>query len=165
MVNSARGAIDIDGTDDTGFVNAERLFEMTQENSGSHYFKSGGFRAWRDYGCAILLNSTQFAPGLQVCDGVAYPIQVQITMKVVNRNVDLCPEQFLGGAGQVLGSVGDNNKRVPALVADVMRARAQCTCFFTKVVLASTETSGTTNAMNYPLDSAERLLNSAGQMR
>ena len=165
VVNSARGAIDIDGTDDTGFVNAERLFEMTQENSGSHYFKSGGFRAWRDYGCAILLNSTQFAPGLQVCDGVAYPIQVQITMKVVNRNVDLCPEQFLGGAGQVLGSVGDNNKRVPALVADVMRARAQCTCFFTKVVLASTETSGTTNAMNYPLDSAERLLNSAGQMR
>ena len=165
VVNSARGAIDIDGTDDTGFVNAARLFEMTQENSGSHYFKSGGFRAWRDYGCAILLNSTQFAPGLQVCDGVAYPIQVQITMKVVNRNVDLCPEQFLGGAGQVLGSVGDNNKRVPALVADVMRARAQCTCFFTKVVLASTETSGTTNAMNYPLDSAERLLNSAGQMR
>ena len=41
VVNSARGAIDIDGTDDTGFVNAERLFEMTQENSGSHYFKSG----------------------------------------------------------------------------------------------------------------------------
>ena len=95
VVNSARGAIDIDGTDDSGFVNAERLFEMTQENSGSHYFKSGGFRAWRDYGCAILLNSTQFAPGLQVCDGVAYPIQVQITMKVVNRNVDLCPEQFI----------------------------------------------------------------------
>ena len=82
VVNSARGAIDIDGTDDTGFVNAERLFEMTQENSGSHYFKSGGFRAWRDYGCAILLNSTQFAPGLQVCDGVAYPIQVQITRRL-----------------------------------------------------------------------------------
>ena len=163
VVNSARGAIDSD-KDDTGFVNAERLFEMTQENSGSHYFKSGGFRAWRDYGCAILLNSTQFAPGLQVCDGVAYPIQVQITMKVVNRNVDLCPEQFIGGAGQVLGTLG-GNKKCPALVGDVMRARAQCTCFFTKVVLASTETSGTTNAMNYPLDSAERLLNSAGQMR
>ena len=46
-----------------------------------------------------------------------------------------------------------------------MRARAQCTAFFTKVVLATTETSATTNAMNYPLDSAERLLNSAGQMR
>ena len=38
-----------------------------------------------------------------------------------------------------------------------MRAQAQCTCFFTKVVLATTETSATTNAMNYPLDSAERL--------
>ena len=73
MGNSARGAIDVDGSDQTGFVNAERLFEMTQENAGSHYFKSGGFRAWRDYGCAVLLNSTQFAPGLQVCDGVAYP--------------------------------------------------------------------------------------------
>ena len=77
-------------------------------------------------------------------------------MKVVNRNVDLCPEQFLGGAGQVLGSVGDNNKRVPALVADVMRARAQCTCFFTKVVLASTEECD---------ELPPRLLNSAGQMR
>ena len=165
MVNSARGAIDIDGTDDTGFVNAERLFEMTQENSGSHYFKSGGFRAWRDYGCAVLLNSTQFAPGLQVCDGVAYPIQIQITMKVQNRNVDLCPERFLGQNDQIGGVVGTGGKKVPALCADVMRARAQCTAFFTKVVLATTETSATTNAMNYPLDSAERLLNSAGQMR
>ena len=83
-------------TGQTGFVDAERLFEMTLDNAGQHYFKEGGFRAWRDYGCAVLLNSTQFAPGLQVCDGVAYPIQVQITMKVCNKNVDLCPEQFLG---------------------------------------------------------------------
>ena len=36
---------------------------------------------------------------------------------------------------------------------------------FTKVVLTTTETSATTNALNYPLDSAERLLNAAGQMR
>ena len=144
VVNSARGAIDIDGTDQTGFVNAERLFEMTQENSGSHYFKSGGFRAWRDYGCAVLLNSTQFAPGLQVCDGVAYPIQIQISMKVANRNVDLCPEKFIGQALQVGGVTGSGVKKVPALCADVMRARAQCTCFFTKVVLATTETSATT---------------------
>ena len=71
VVNSARGAIDIDGSDKTGFVDAERLFEMTLDNAGQHYFKEGGFRAWRDYGCAVLLNSTQFAPGLQVCDGVA----------------------------------------------------------------------------------------------
>ena len=165
VVNSARGAIDIDGSDKTGFVDAERLFEMTLDNAGQHYFKEGGFRAWRDFGCAVLLNSTQFAPGLQVCDGVAYPIQVQITMKVCNKNVDLCPEQFLGVTAQVEGVLGTGAKTAPALCADVMRARAQCTCFFTKVVLASSETSATTNAMNYPLDSAERLLNSAGQMR
>ena len=167
VVNSARGAIDKDGSDQTGFVDAERLFEMTQENSGSHYFKSGGFRAWRDYGCAVLLNSTQFAPGLQVCDGVAYPIQIQIEMTVVNRNVDLCPERFIGTIAAPTGDAlaGTGGKFLPALCADVLRARAQCTCFFTKVVLASTETSGTTNAMNYPLDSAERLLNAAGQMR
>ena len=157
IVNSARGAIDY-SPDKTGYIDAERLFEMTQENCGSHYFKSGGFRAWRDYGCAVLLNSTQFAPGLQVCDGVAYPIQVQIRMEVMNRNVDLCPEQFLGQNGQVLGVVGSGAKAVPALCADVLRGQAQCTAFFTKVVLATTETSATTNAMNYPLDSAERLL-------
>ena len=90
---------------------------------------------------------------------------MQITMKVVNRNVDLCPERFLGQVAQVTGVDGTAAKVVPALCTDVMRARAQCTCFFTKVVLATTETSATTNAMNYPLDSAERLLNSAGQMR
>ena len=45
----ARGAID-EANDKTGFVNAERLFELTQENAGSHYFAKGGFRAWRDYG-------------------------------------------------------------------------------------------------------------------
>ena len=86
-------------------------------------------------------------------------------MKVVNRNVDLCAEKFIGCYNDVTGALGTGGKKVPALCADVMRARAQCTCFFTKVVLATTETSATTNAMNYPLDSAERLLNSAGQMR
>ena len=90
-----------------------------------------------------------------MCDGVAYPIQVQITMKVANKNVDLCPEKLIGQPGGVLGT---GAKTVPALCVDVMRARAQCTCFFTKVVLATTETSATTNAMNYPLDSAERLV-------
>ena len=173
IVNSARGAIDSESSDKTGFVNAERLFEMTQENAGSHYFKEGGFRAWRDYQCAVLLNSTQFAPGLQVSDGVAYPIQVQIEMTVQNRCVDVCAEKLLGPVGVVTQGIGggalatDQNgaKIAPALVADYIRARAQATCFFTKIVLATTETSATTNAMNYPLDSAERLMNSAGQMR
>ena len=95
VVNSARGAIDIDGSDQTGFVNAERLFEMTQENAGGHYFRSGGFRAWRDYGCAVLLNSTQFAPGLQVCDGIAYPIQVQIERTEVSMSVRRCSTEPL----------------------------------------------------------------------
>ena len=53
----------------------------------------------------------------------------------------------------------------PAVIADYVRAQAQCTAIFTKVVLATTETSATTNAMNYPLDSAERLMNAAGQMQ
>ena len=100
IVNSARGAIEEDGSDQTGFVNAERLFELTQENAGSHYFAKGGFRAWRDFGCAVLLNSSQFAPGLQVCDGVAYPIQVQINMTVENRCVSVSA-QNLCGANQV----------------------------------------------------------------
>ena len=76
---------------------------MTQENAGTHYFKEGGFRAWRDYGCAVLLNSTQFAPGLQVCDGIAYPIQVQITLTLQNRCVDMCPEMLIGAPGVTPG--------------------------------------------------------------
>ena len=172
IVNSARGAIDEDGSDQTGFVNAERLFELTQENAGSHYFAKGGFRAWRDYGCAVLLNSSQFAPGLQVCDGVAYPIQIQIQMTVENRCVSVSA-QNLCGANVVHSSVGGGNaeadlysgKLGPAPIADYVRGQAQCTAIFTKVVLATTETSATTNAMNYPLDSSERLMNAAGQMQ
>ena len=163
-MNSARGAIDIDGSDQTGFVNAERLFAMTQENAGTHYFKEGGFRAWRDYGCAVLLNSTQFAPGLQVCDGIAYPIQVQITLTLQNRCVDMCPEMLIGAPGVTPGGqLGE--KTVPALIADCIRAQAQATAIYTKIILATSETSATTNAMNYPLSSAERMLNAAGQMR
>ena len=94
-------------------------------------------------------------------------------MTVQNRCVDVCAEKLLGPVGAVHVGIGapniadDDNgaKLVPSLVADYIRAQAQATCFFTKVVLATTETSGSTNAMNYPLDSAERLLNSAGQMR
>ena len=173
IVNSARGAIDADGSDQTGFVNAERLFELTQENAGSHYFAKGGFRAWRDYGCAVLLNSSQFAPGLQVCDGVAYPIQVQIQMTVENRCVGVSAQNLCGAAQVNAGAVGGgvsapdfySGKIAPAVIADYLRAQAQCTAIFTKVVLATTETSATTDAMNYPLDSAERLMNAAGQMQ
>ena len=149
VVNAAQGHIDKSG-DSTYFVDAERLWEMTRENATSHYFKKGGFRAWRDKECAILLSSAQFAPGLQVCDGVAYPVQIEVEMEVENRHVGVCP---LGVAGKGF------------LVADVIDAQAQVTAIFTKVILATTETSATTNAMNFPLDSAERLLNQAGQMR
>ena len=131
---------------------SERLFEMTRENSGSHYFKEGGFRLWRDKCMAVLLSSAQFAPGLMVSDGVAYPINVDITLELQNRNVEVTALALQGEA-------------VHQCVADEIRAQAQCTAIFTKIILATTETSATTNAMNYPLDSAERILNSAGSMR
>ena len=55
--------------------------------------------------------------------------------------------------------------RVHKVVGDAIRGQMQCTAIFTKIVLATTESSASTNAMNFPLDSAERLLNAAGQMR
>ena len=131
---------------------SERLFEMTRENAGSHYFQEGGFRAWRDSGMAVLLSSQQFAPGIGVSDGVAYPINVDLELELQNRHVDVSALDLQGSACH-------------QLVADSIRAQAQATAIFTKIILATTETSATTNAMNYPLDSAERILNSAGSMR
>ena len=61
--------------------------------------------------------------------------------------------------------VGHGNKRCHKLQPDYIRAQAQCTAFYQRVVLATTETAATVNAMNYPLASAERLMNAAGQMR
>ena len=152
QVNNAQGHIDKVGDANEAFILAERLFEMTRENSGSHYFKEGGFREWRDKQMAVLLSSAQFAPGLMVSDGVAYPVNIDITMELQNRHVDVSALQIQGAA-------------VHQCVADNIRAQAQCTAIFTKIILATTETSATTNAMNYPLDSAERILNSAGSMR
>jgi len=154
IVNSARGAIDKSEDTTVGFIDAERLWQMTRENASSDYFKSGGFRAWRDYGCAVLLASPQFAPGLQACDGVAYPVQIQVEMVVENRAADVIAN---AQNGVVAGS------RVAQIAADFIRAQAQVTAIFTKVVLSTTETSATTNALNYPLDAAERLMNAAGQ--
>ena len=156
IVNSARGAID-PSTDDTGFIDAERLWEMTKENATSEYFKAGGFRAWRDYQCAVLLHSSQFAPGLQSCDGVAYPVQIQIELTVQNRAVDVCALGIQGKAGATT--------RAHCLSVDYIRGRAQATAIFTKLILATSETSGSTNYMSYPLDSSERLMNSAGALR
>jgi hypothetical protein len=152
QVNNAQGHIDKVGSDNEAFILAERLFEMTRENSGSHYFKEGGFRAWRDSGMAVLLSSAQFAPGLGVSDGVAYPVNIDVTVELQNRHTDVSALALQGGA-------------VHQMVADSIRAQAQCTAIFTKIILATTETSATTNAMNYPLDSAERMLNQAGSMR
>ena len=152
QVNNAQGHIDKAGGANESFIMAERLFEMTRENAGSHYFKEGGFRAWRDSGMAVLLSSAQFAPGLSVSDGVAYPINVDLSIELQNRHVDVTALDIAGlGSHQVS--------------RDLIRAQPQCTAVFTKIILATTETSATTNAMNYPLDSAERILNSAGSMR
>ena len=157
IVNSARGAID-PSADETGFTDAERLFEMTKENANSEYFKHGGFRQWRDYGSCVLLSSSQFAPGLQACDGVSYPVQIQVEATLQNRAVDIT----------ALGIQGTGN---PALVRahniskDYIRARAQVTAIFSKLILSTSETSASTNYMSYPLDSAERLMNNSGAMR
>ena len=51
------------------------------------------------------------------------------------------------------------------LARDYIRAQGQVTAIFTKVVLSTTETSATTNAMNFPLDTSERLMSAAGAMR
>ena len=155
IVNSARGALD-NAADESGFVDAERLWEMTKENANSEYFKQGGFRAWRDYGCAVLLSSSQFAPGMQACDGVAYPVQIQVEMTVQNRAVDVLA---LGIQGK------DGTEKVHQLTRDYIRGRAQVTALFNKLVLSTTETSASTNYMSYPLDSAERLMNNAGAFR
>ena len=152
QVNNAQGHIDKVGSDNEAFILAERLFEMTRENSGSHYFKEGGFRAWRDSNMAVLLSSAQFAPGLGVSDGVSYPVNLDITVELQNRHTDVSALALQGEA-------------VHQVIADKIRAQAQCTAIFTKIILATTETSATTNAMNYPLDSAERMLNQAGSQR
>ncbi len=155
IVNSARGALD-KAADETGFVDAERLWEMTKENANSEYFKQGGFRAWRDYGCAVLLSSSQFAPGMQACDGVSYPVQIQVEMTVQNRAVDVLALGVSGKRGTELAH---------QLSRDHIRARAQVTALFSKLILSTTETSASTNYMSYPLDSAERLMNNAGAFR
>ena len=160
IVNSARGAIEKSADVDTGFIDAERLWEMTRENCNSKYFAEGGFRAWRDFGCTLLLSSPQFAPGLQACDGVAYPVQIQIEMELENRAVDVSALALFGG-NDAVNLIG-GGKQVHRLQPDYIRAQAQCTAFYQKVVLATTETSASVNAMNYPLASAERLLNAAG---
>ena len=170
IVNSARGAIDKSSDTDSGYVDAERLWEMTKENCNSKYFVDGGFRAWRDHNCAILLSSPQFAPGLQACDGVAYPIQIQIEMDVVNKSVDLCAQaSFKGGTIQTGSVLVDGTthaaKTVCRVVPDIIKGQAQCTAFYQKVVLATTETAATVNSMNYPLASAERLMNAQGRIR
>ena len=163
IVNSARGAIE-KSADDTGFIDAERLWEMTKENCNSKYFADGGFRAWRDHNCAILLSSPQFAPGLQACDGVAYPIQIQIEMVCENRSCDLSAESSFGPGAVITDGVVKVGG-ICRIAADIIRGQAQCTAFYQKVVLATTETAATVNSMNYPLASAERLMNAQGRIR
>ena len=59
----------------------------------------------------------------------------------------------------------NNSAKSLQLSRDYIRAQGQVTAIFTKVVLSTTETSATTNAMNFPLDTAERLMSAAGAMR
>ena len=76
------------------------------------------------------------------CDGVAYPVQIQIEMRVQNRSVDVSAEgSFLPGTAETAIAAKANICR---LVPDIIRGQAQCTAFYTKVVELPTEFSGTT---------------------
>ena len=164
IVNSARGSIEKSADVDTGFVDAERLWEMTKQNCNSKYFADGGFRAWRDHNCALLLSSSQFATGLMACDGIAYPVQLQVQLRIENKSVDLCAQASFKN-GQASTATGGAKADICRLVPDIIRGQGQVTAFYQKVVLATTETAGTVNSMNYPLSSAERLLNAQGRIR
>ena len=83
-------------------------------------------------------------------------------MVVQNRAVDVSALALTQAGENDLAMAGLGGKRVHRLQADFIRAQAQCTAFYQKVVLATTETSASVNAMNYPLSSAERLMNAAG---
>ena len=110
QVNNAQGHIDRVGSKNEAFILAERLFEMTRENAGSHYFKEGGFRVWRDSNMAVLLSSSQFAPGLGVSDGVAYPVNIDITLELQNRNTDV---SALALQGQKCHQISAPRPRLP----------------------------------------------------
>ena len=94
------------------------------------------------------------------------PVQIQIEMVVENRSVDVSALTCCRNGGvNAAAFAGHGNKRCHKLQPDYIRAQAQCTAFYQRVVLATTEPAATVNAMNYPLASAERLMNAAGQMR
>ena len=100
-------------------------------------------------------------------------MQIQIEMEVQNRAVDVCALSVCGSLGTHADAstlaiapfqASDNGqpKTCHMLQPDFIRSQAQVTAFYQKVVLATTETSASVNAMNYPLSSAERLLSAAG---
>ena len=163
--NNLRPRAPLTTPENTGFIDQERLYRLTQENCNSAYFKEGGFRAWRDYGCAVLLSSAQFAPGLQVCDGISYPVSIRIEAELMDRAVKVCSLDTGINPSHATVVEANNSALSLQLSRDYIRAQGQVTAIFTKVVLSTTETSATTNAMNFPLDTAERLMSAAGAMR
>ena len=91
------------------------------------------------------------------CDGVSYPVQIQVEMVLQNRAVDVTALGIQGTAR--------NTCRAHSISQDTIRARAQVTAIFSKLILSTSETSASTNYMSYPLDSSERLMNNAGALR
>ena len=89
-------------------------------------------------------------------------LRTPIEMILENRAVDVCALAVIGGGKNGGEMAGHGGKTCHKLQPDYIRAQAQATAFYQKVMLATTETSASVNAMNYPLASAERLLNAAG---
>ena len=100
-----------------------------------------------------------------MCDGISYPVSIRVEAELVNRAVKISSldtgvlANGDAAAGLACSAIGLQLSR------DFIRAQGQVTAIFTKVVLSTTETSATTNAMNFPLDTAERLMSAAGAMR
>ena len=83
----------------------------------------------------------------------------------MNRAVKVCSLDTGINPSHASAEEQNNSAKSLQLSRDYIRAQGQVTAIFTKVVLSTTETSATTNAMNFPLDTAERLMSAAGAMR
>jgi len=100
-----------------------------------------------------------------VCDGISYPVSIRIEAEFVNKAVNICSLDTGAAHNATSTNMAGHGANSLQLSRDYIRAQGQVTALFTKVVLSSTETSATTNAMNFPLDTAERLMSAAGAMR
>ena len=125
----------------------QEMFNVHKRNCCQSYLEDSGMQSWQNRCCGLLLSSSEYMQGLGTSPGTAFPIQVTVEAKFMNK----C--SFLDGI-----KYSDHRASGAIVHRDYIQARAVVVGIYDKQVLQISSSSSVLSAQNFTQSTTASLL-------